>query len=106
MVLTILYSVFMPPFVIYSHYMVHRYYDLMGIIEIRDRLEAFVEGSSKKTFHSGMTNVYFLYRRTATVLQLILLWQYPSLQVTILTIFSYVNFAYTALARPYEEHNI
>ena len=52
-----------------------------------------------------MSNIYFLYRRLSTILLVVLLQAYPSLQVTFMTLFTIVNFVYTVISRPYESNN-
>lgn len=77
----------------------------MGSKRVRDKLEAYTDGSSKKTFHSTMINVYFMYRRLLMVTVFIYLKHMPSIQVTCLMVFTVVNFLFTVAARPYEENN-
>jgi len=74
--------------------------------KVAAKLVPYVEGSNKKTFHSAMMNVYFLYRRLLTITLLIAVERYPSLQITLLMIITLVNFIYTVVVRPYEENNI
>jgi hypothetical protein len=69
-------------------------------------LEPYLEGSSHRTYHSAMINVYFMYRRFLMVLVFIFFQEYPSFQVTILTVFTVINFLYTAAAKPYQENNL
>jgi hypothetical protein len=40
------------------------------------------------------------------VIMFVSLQEYPSIQITILTLFTVFNFLYTAVAKPYEENNI
>ena len=67
-VLTIIYIITMIGFLIYSHFMVHIHYDDMDRKEIRDLIEPFTDGSSKRTYHSTMVNIYFTWRRLFTVI--------------------------------------
>ena len=73
--------------------------------KIYEDIEIYSEGSSKKTFHSTMINVYFMFRRLLMIVTFIHLQEYSSIQVTILMKLTLINFIYTTVARPYEENN-
>ena len=105
-VMTIIWAFMMIMFLVYAHIKVHRLYDDMGKKKFQEELEPYVEGSSKKTFHSTMINIYFMDRRLLMIVTFIHLHEYSSIQVTILMELSLINFIYTAVAKPYEENNI
>ena len=75
--MTIILAFMMIAFLLYAHCKVHRLYDDMDKKKVQEELEPYVEGSSKTTYHSTMTNIYFMYRRLVMVVTFIHLQDYP-----------------------------
>jgi hypothetical protein len=91
---------------LYAQYIVLRYYKDKGKKNTREKLELFTDGGSLKTFHSAMFNMYFLYRRFLYIVVFVILQEYASMQVLIVTMLTVVNFIYTFASRPYKENNV
>jgi hypothetical protein len=91
---------------LYAQYVVLRYYKDKDEKDAKEKLELFADGCSLKTFHSAMFNMYFLYRRFLYIVVFVVLQDYASIQVLIVTMLTVVNFIYTFSSRPYKENNV
>ena len=57
---------------------------------------------SPNSYHASFYSVYFLLRRFATAILLVVLVKWPFFTCTFLMIFSYMNFIYLTIVRPLE----
>ena len=76
-VLTMLFAFIMITYLFYAKKKILMNYKNIENEEVLEELEAFIEGSNRKSIHAAMMNVYFLDRRFFTGLVLIFLTDYP-----------------------------